>query len=396
VIVHLFNSSSVSGPERLVLPALAGFPHEFTIVNLREQRIDRLRDKDPLEDYSRSLNLHYASVRVKKRWDRRAMDELRDLLIQLRPDLVHAHAIKASIYLFHAKRKFGHLSFPIVSTHHGIHGLPDLKVRLYEWIYRRRYLKLFDRVLCVSSADYDDLLNSGIDRDKIRLHLNGINGNRIDCEHHLLESKRIRALWMPQDAGRDRLFLFGVIGRLSQEKDHARVLKILARLNRLSGEKDWKCLIFGAGAMEQDLRRQAIQLGLQDKVLWMGYRNEVGNELAGLDLLLSFSKAEGLPINVIEAGWAGTSVMATWVGGVKDLIPDDDFGFRVLPNESVEESARRLQTLLSDPGQRKLQALGSNLQERVIKHFTQEKWLQRLGDIYSELNVSLRRHSHAS
>ncbi len=58
----------------------------------------------------------------------------------------------------------------------------------------------------------------------------------------------------------------------------------------------------------------------------MGYRDDVGRELAGLDLVLSFSKAEGLPINLIEAGWAGTPVMSMLVGGVKDLIPGDSFG----------------------------------------------------------------------
>jgi len=388
MIIHLFNSSSVSGPERLVLPALASARESFLIMNLKEGRIDRLRESDPLETYARSLNLRYVSVPVRGRWDREAIGELQRQLATLKPDLVHAHAIKASIYLVQAKRGDGQLHFPIVSTHHGVHGLPDMKVRLYEWIYRRRYLKFFDRVLCVSSADYNDVLHSGIRPDRLQLHLNGVGGRRVDCGQRPAESRRIRVLWMPQDAGRDRLFLFGVVGRLSREKDHDRLLRILICLNRLSCERPWNCLIFGAGALEPKLRRQAIQGGLQEKVVWMGYRKEVADELAGLDLLLSFSKAEGLPLNLIEAGWAGTPVMATTVGGVADLILDASYGQEVAPFETVEASARRLKTLVSEEGRQTLGAQGERFQERVLKEFTQEKWIQRLAEIYAELNVT--------
>ena len=122
----------------------------------------------------------------------------------------------------------------------------------------------------------------------------------------------------------------------------------------------------------------------------MGYRKAVGDELAGLDLLLSFSKAEGLPINLIEAGWAGTPVMCTPVGGVTELIPDETFGIQVLPEEPAAVSARRIQRLLSKEGQAQLQALGRRFQERVTEEFTQEKWIQRLVEIYSELKVELR------
>jgi len=143
------------------------------------------------------------------------------------------------------------------------------------------------------------------------------------------------------------------------------------------------------GALEKKLHQQTRQLGLEQRVIWMGYRIAVGDELAGLNLLLSFSKAEGLPINLIEAGWAGTPVMATRVGGITDLIPDESYGNWVLPEEPVAETARRMQTFLSKEGLAQLQTLGRHFQERVTKEFTQVKWTQRLAEIYSELKVSL-------
>jgi len=70
MIVQLFNSSSVSGPERLVIPALAKFKDQVMIINMREERIERLRESDPLEEYARSFNLAYRAVNVRSRWDR--------------------------------------------------------------------------------------------------------------------------------------------------------------------------------------------------------------------------------------------------------------------------------------------------------------------------------------
>jgi glycosyltransferase involved in cell wall biosynthesis len=387
MIVHLFNSSVVSGPERLVLPALADAPGRFMIVNLLEQRLERLREKDPLEALSRSLGLRYAAVPVKGRWDGDAILRLRELLESEKPELVHAHVGKASIYLARSSRGL-RAAPPIVSTHHGVRGLPDLKTRLYEILYRRIFLRRFDRVLCVSTEDYETVRRSGVSADKLRIHLNGIDGFRVDSRRRPEESRKSRALWLPREKARDELFLMGVVGRLSAEKDHDRVLRILERLEKSGGRRDWRCLIFGLGDLEHSLRATASRLGLERRIVWMGYRDDVGRELAGLDLLLSFSKAEGLPINLIEAGWAGTPVMSTLVGGVKDLIPDETCGSRVAPDETVEESARRVEALVSESGRATLEAQGRRLQERVSAEFSRARWTARLREIYAELGAA--------
>jgi len=390
MIVHLFNSSSVCGPERLVLPALARAGTRCVIVNLLEDRILRLRESDPLHDFAQALNLEYHAVPVRKRWDRQAINQLHQLLHKLSPDLLHAHAIKASFYLLGTRRKSEIHGIPIVSTHHGIHGLPDWKVRLYEFLYRRFVLRRFDRALAVSSADYAFLLKGGLDPRRLRLHLNGIDGQWVGPERRLEAAQQARARWLPKSLDGYRPFLFGVVARLSPEKDHDRLLRVLSCLNQLPCNRDWKCLIFGSGALEHALHQRAAQLGLGGRVLWMGYRNHIAAELPGLDLLLSFSKAEGLPINLIEAGWAGTPVMATVVGGVKDLIPDESYGAGVLPDEPPAETARRMRDALSDKGQAALNAQGKRFQERVAEEFTQDRWSRRLSEIYAELGVMFK------
>jgi glycosyltransferase involved in cell wall biosynthesis len=388
MIVHLFNTTIVSGPERLVLPALADDRERFMILNLLERRVQRLRETDPLENLSRSLGLRYAAVPVDGRWDGNAIRRLRGLLEAGKPELVHAHSGKASIYLGQSRRGM-RAAPPIVSTHHGVRGMPDLKTRLYEILYRRLFLRTFDRVLCVSTEDYETVLGSGIRADRLRVHLNGVDGHLIDPGRRPEARGRFRASWLPQEPAREGLFLFGAVGRLSAEKDHDRLLRVLAHVEKGPAPRDWRCLLFGLGEREQALRETARRLGLERRIVWMGYRDDVGRELAGLDLLLSFSKAEGLPINLIEAGWAGTPVMSTLVGGVKDLIPDGSYGTGVPPDETVEETARRIVALLAESGRAALDAQGRRLQERVSAEFSRARWTARLREIYAELGVAL-------
>jgi glycosyltransferase involved in cell wall biosynthesis len=358
------------------------------IVNLREDRIDHLNQSDPLEEYARSLNLSFRAIRVRSRWDRTAIMELQQLLAQLNPDLVHVHSVKGSTYLSRAKSAGLPVRFPIVSTHHGVHGLPDLKSRMYEWFYRKYVLHSFDRVLSVSRRDYEFMVKSGFSKERLRLHLNGIDGHFIAAEDRPREIQRVRALWLPDEVRRDHLFLMAVVGRLSAEKDHVRVLRVLSELNRLPCQRDWRLLVFGAGPLENALRRMVQKQNLEQRVFWMGYRNGLGDELVGLDLLLSFSNAEGLPINVIEAGWASTPVMSTFVGGVQDLIPDESYGVLVSPNEAPAVTARRMRKILSHEGQAALNTQGTRFQERVMTEFTQAQWLRRLAEIYAELYVA--------
>lgn len=392
MIIHLFNSSSVSGPERLVLPALARQSQRFSILNLKEKRIQRLEQTDPLQDFSQSLGLRYDSVPVRGRWDKQAIQILHSRLNALRPELVHAHAIKASVYLERASRKKRKLSFPIVTTHHGVKGLPDWKFRSYEWWYRKRFLNRFDQVLAVSSEDYATLQKSGVRAEVLRLHLNGAEGRPVSPRDRPGKSHEIRNMWLPDTPDRDRLFLFGVVARLSREKDHARIFNVLAQLLTLRQERDWKCLVFGTGDLKDELSQLARKLGLENQIHWMGYREQVGDEMAGLDMLLSFSKAEGLPINLVEAGWAATPVMATRVGGVKDLIPSADYGISLPADEAVETTTQRLADTLTVEGRRRAQAMGARFQQHVLKGFTQENWLETLRALYAELHVEVDSH----
>jgi glycosyltransferase involved in cell wall biosynthesis len=112
----------------------------------------------------------------------------------------------------------------------------------------------------------------------------------------------------------------------------------------------------------------------------MGYRGTVGAEMAGFDLLLSLSFAEGLPINLVEAGWAGTPVFATAVDGCLDLVPSKEYGILVDPALSEVALSELLASALSSPSEIRLQ--GERFQQRIEEHFSGAVWTKRLEELY--------------
>jgi glycosyltransferase involved in cell wall biosynthesis len=112
----------------------------------------------------------------------------------------------------------------------------------------------------------------------------------------------------------------------------------------------------------------------------MGYRGTVGAEMAGFDILVSLSRYEGLPINVIEAGWAGTPVLATAIDGNLYLMPSPDFGMLFSVHAVIAKVAAGLGSWLDDATKRR--TVGLALQNRVENQFSRAVRLQHLRELY--------------
>lgn len=375
-VLHIFNSSVVSGPERLVFPALAHLnrscpTHSASLVFLYETRLKSIAS----EDYANQLGLPFISIPVHSRLDWQAIAQLREQF--KRADIIHAHDFKASVYSWLAsKRKHGP---PLVSTHHGVNARTGVKGHIYEWFFRY-VLCHFDRIIAVSHYDEKVLQAYPKFQNKIRVQLNGITPNQ-NC----LTQEQIRNSWKidyPQIPLDQNPFVMGIVGRLSPEKRHDRALSVLAPL---LNDTNWILLCFGSGKLEATLKEQASQLQLNERVFFTGFRATVSEEMLGLDLLLSFSDHEGLPINLLEAAWAGTPIFATAVGGIPDFINSNDFGTLVPVSLDNSDLAKRLRDCIKESIKgTSIREKAKKLQQHTQELFSQESWLKRLIEIYNE------------
>lgn len=264
---------------------------------------------------------------------RKSYCQLRELLQKESFDLIHCHmpmsGVVARLAAESVRRKTGR-QVPVLYTAHGLHfykGAP-----LQNWIYYpvERYLSRYtDRLILINQEDYSRAL-----RFPVRGSVEYIKG--IGMELSRYGQYRLPAS-CPEGGYRDASLLrsrFGIgagqkilisVGELTKRKNHIVMIEAMAILKELP----LVYLICGTGPMEETLRRRVQELGLEKRVFFAGYVNEVPRMLSQADCFVFPSLQEGLPVAVMEAMAVGLPVIATGIRGITDLIEHTKGGYLV-------------------------------------------------------------------
>jgi glycosyltransferase involved in cell wall biosynthesis len=169
------------------------------------------------------------------------------------------------------------------------------------------------------------------------------------------------------------------VGRLKYPKDTRTLLEAAARV-----PGDWQLHVVGAGP-----DRAALEPLASDRITFAGVRNDVPALLAGASAFVLSSRSEGLPISVIEAMAAGLPVIASDVGGLRELVEDGVTGFLV-PAGDVDGLAEALARIVGDPELRR--TLGDAGRARAEQLFDLPAFRQAHLDLYrAQLTANARR-----
>ena len=174
--------------------------------------------------------------------------------------------------------------------------------------------------------------------------------------------------------------LVGFVGRLAPQKG-VRYLLQAAGLARAAGA-EFHLLLVGEGDEEPALRALIGRLGLNDRVTLAGYRPDVPQVLAALDLFVLPSLYEGLPLTLLEAMAVGRPVIATDVPGNRDPIRHGETGWLV-PSRDPAALAAALGALLADPGER--ERLGRNARAAALARPTVADQVKQIAGLYREV-----------
>lgn len=167
--------------------------------------------------------------------------------------------------------------------------------------------------------------------------LNGVDSSLYREEFYW---KKRRELGLPDDS-----LVVGTVGNLRREKNQQLVLKAFSRVSRAFPQLH--LVLCGDGDCRTDLERLASELGVAERVRFLGFRTDAHEIMSMLDVYCLPSTYEGLPLSILEA-WAATKpVVATDVIGIRDIVRHDDNGLLV-PPDGVESLAQALQAVLSD------------------------------------------------
>ena len=192
----------------------------------------------------------------------------------------------------------------------------------------------------------------------------------------------------------DEEILIGLVGRLTEIKN----IKLLLKVAKLFEEKGQansskiRFLVIGDGNQRQILEREANELGIAQRVAFLGNRNDPEIFYAGLDIVALTSLNEGTPLSLIEAMANGKAVISTAVGGVVDLlgeIQEKCDGFNIcerglsVASGDVEGFYRGLKYLAENQEVRK--SLGANGLKFVTENYSKERLVKDIAALYKNL-----------
>jgi glycosyltransferase involved in cell wall biosynthesis len=139
--------------------------------------------------------------------------------------------------------------------------------------------------------------------------------------------------------------LIGIVGRIEPVK---RVDLFLNMAQLVSSQLPGaRFVVAGDGSLHQEMTKLAHEIGLRDKVLFTGHRDDICNLLKALDVLVICSEHEGMPMVLLEAMWLGVPVVVRAVGGMVEVIGEDASGLTI-HSASPEELAAACVRLLRD------------------------------------------------
>ena len=160
----------------------------------------------------------------------------------------------------------------------------------------------------------------------------------------------------------------GVVGRISKQKRHARLLDALAQLTANSFH------LYIVGGSDRTLQDQVAVRGLTSHVTWTGFIGDRAAIYAGLDIVVAPAVDEGFGMTVVEAGAFGLPVIAARSGAFPELIRHGETGLLVEPGDAGS-MARALQRLIGDAAL--CDRMGRAERTHVAANFTVEKMADR-------------------
>ena len=142
-----------------------------------------------------------------------------------------------------------------------------------------------------------------------------------------------------------------------------------------------RLLVVGDGELRPDLEALGRELGIADRVRFLGYRRDLTKIAAATDVAVLTSANEGTPVSLIEAAAAGSPAVATAVGGVADVVAPET-GILVASGDSAAV-ADALVRLADDPGLRA--RMGAAASERALRRYSAARLIADIDALYGEL-----------
>lgn len=317
----------------------------------------------------------------------RAAHQITVAVRTFKPDVISVHSSFAGFWTRVATRN----RTPTIFTAHGwgfTPGAPRLR-RIVTWLAEKMAAPFCDRIVCVSEFDKQLALRFMITRqNQLAVIHNAAEPTGIREELAGLEPSGDSSTYAATLKKKSVRIVF--VGRLSTQKLPEMLISAFAKLDfRVKAKAH--VVIVGDGEKACDLKAQAQEFGVENQIRFLGAqpRSEVLSVLKNADIFVLTSAWEGFPISILEAMSVGLPVIASNVGGVREVF-EASGGRRIgvlLENNSELELHRALEGLIMEDSRRR--EMGRNAKNVVEETFSLDAMCDKYVELYQEI---LERH----
>lgn len=389
-VLRIHNRLIIGGPAINVTYLSKYMEPEFETTLVIGGRDDHEQDADHLV---RDLHLRPVIVEEMKRkiyplQDGVAYRKIKELIEEIKPDIVHTHAAKSGII---GRLAADACKVPIiVHTFHGhvFHSYFN-KFTTKTFIHIERYLaKRSTGIVAISESQKHELGNiyKICEPEKIEIIPLGLDLDKFEIKQEMKREDFRKRYNIEEDE-----IAIGIIGRIVPVKNHALFVAAAKKLLEKTTKKV-RFMIIGDGDVRPAMEKQFADAGIdytyfpendrKATAFCISWHKEIDKVLAGLDIVALTSHNEGTPVSLIEAQAANKPVVSTCVGGVSDIVVEGKSGFIVKPDH-VEEFADALLKLVEDEAMRS--SFGEAGSKNVKERFSYQRLVRDMKAFYYKL-----------
>jgi glycosyltransferase involved in cell wall biosynthesis len=328
---------------------------------------------------TRLIILHELVREPKWSSDIRALFKLVRIIRRNRYHIVHTHTAKAGM--------LGRLAGFIVKAPlviHTLHG-STFHESLSPW--RRRWYRFLERMAAAATTQFvtvgEDLRSIYLDArvgqaDRYITIRSGFQLQRFQLSEQEVK-QRSRRMRGSLDIS-DQEAVVGTAGRLEARKGHSYFLQTAQQV--LQHHPQVTFLLAGEGPANRDLIELARRLGIEQRVRFLGYRYDIEDVMAAMDVFVLTSLWEGLPRVLVQAAALGKPIVTFEIEGVREVVVDGDNGY-VVPLRDVTGLADRVAWLVKD--RTTARQMGERGRQRVTAEWDVQTMVHRISELYRHL-----------
>jgi|GEM_PF-2617468 len=302
-----------------------------------------------IEQECKAAGLPYKSIRLHGTCDFLAVLRLRLLIWKWGVDIVHGHLFRAAHYAAMACKHTRAIS---ISTCHS--------TCFHKHLYSSR------KIIAVSNAVRETLINHGCPEEQIKVILNGVpQAQKID--RHLLRSE----LGIPSD-----VFAAVCVGRMDIEKGQKDLIETIPTLRE-------NVHLYFIGDTNTEYGQEMLNLSQRHpRIHFMGFRSDVSRVLSAFDLCVAPTYRDAMPLTLLEASQAGLPIVANRVGGIPEIVEENRSGILTTPSR-IDELAEAINRIAGDPAMCK--HFGKRASEIYQEKFTLNRMVDSTLTLYGEI-----------